>query len=63
VKRSPKPVKKYTVRERVVFEYVYRLRGTSKADIRRQVAEMGDPDIQVEGARNISSVTEGWEKP
>jgi len=55
--------RKFTVRERVVFEYVYRIRAESKADARRVIAEIGDGEASEhnEGTRSVSSVTEGWD--
>ncbi len=60
VTRGPR---KFTVRERVVFEYVYRIHAASKADARRVITEIGDGEASEhnEGARRVSSVTEGWD--
>lgn len=60
VTRGPR---KFTVRERVVFEYVWRIRATSKADARRVITEIGDGEAseQNEGKRSVVAVKDGWE--
>lgn len=61
VTRGPR---KFTVRERVVFEYVYRIRAASKADARRIVTEIGDGEASEhnEEARSVRSVTAEWDR-
>lgn len=62
---SPGREKKFTVRERVVFEYVWHVRAKSSEEASEMIDSIGDGDVvdHAEVERDVIEVRRGWILP